>query len=56
MSPEEFEKEMNIIRERCKNDPERFHSHADELMCNLLRANGFGAGVDIFEKTKKWYA
>lgn len=56
MTPEEFEKEMNAIRERCKNDPERFHRHADELMCIVLKAYGFSAGIDIFEKTKKWYS
>ena len=53
---EEFKNEMNAIREYYKNDPEGFHSRADKLMCDLLRANGFGAGVDIFEKTKKWYS
>ena len=56
MAPEEFEREMNAIRERYKKDPEGFHCRADELMCDLLRANGYGAGVDIFVKTNKWYS
>lgn len=55
MTPEEFEKEMNAIRMRYGDDPEEFHTRADDLMCDLLRANGYGAGIDIFEKAEKWY-
>ena len=56
MSSEDFESEMIKLRIRYRYDPEAFHTHADELMCNLLRTYGFGAGVDIFENTDKWYS
>ena len=56
MTPEEFEREMVAIRNRYGSDYEGFHIRADELMCTILKAYGLGAGIDIFEKAKKWYA
>lgn len=37
-------------------DQETAHWMADNLMCDVLRQLGFGAGVDIFENMPKWYA
>lgn len=47
MPPEQFEETMAAL-ESCYHD--------DEPMCTILKAYGFGAGIDIFEKSKKWYA
>lgn len=56
MTPEEFKRTINALHSMFEHDPERFHKHADELMCELLRSFGYGAGIDIFENTKKWYS
>ena len=37
-------------------DQETAHWMADQLMCDVLRQLGFGAGVEIFENMPKWYA
>lgn len=55
MSPEKFKEVMNdAIKEGF--DPELTHAIMDGLMCKLLRELGYGEGVDIFEKSEKWYA
>lgn len=56
MTPEQFEETMATLESCYHDDPEGFHRHADELMCTILKAYGFSAGIDIFEKAKKWYA
>lgn len=56
MTPEQFEETMAALESCYHDDPEGFHHHADELMCTVLKAYGFSAGIDIFEKAKKWYA
>jgi len=56
MTPEEFKETMITLLFCYHDDPEGFHRHADELMCTILKAYGFGDGIDIFEKTKKWYS
>ena len=38
------------------NDKEDRHRVMDRLMCDLLRKLGYGDGIDVFEKTSKWYA
>lgn len=52
MTPEEFEETMVTLESCYHDDPEGFHRHADELMCTILKAYGFSAGIDIFEKVK----
>ena len=37
-------------------DPEQAHADADQMMCDVLRHLGYGAGVDVFLKMLKWYA
>ena len=56
MTPEEFEKEMIVIRETNGDSPERFHYEADKLMCKILYQLGYGNGVKIFEDNEKWYS
>ena len=53
ISPEEFEKCMKDLR---SGDVEEAHCKMDDLMCELLIALGYEAGVKIFEKQDKWYA
>lgn len=60
MTPAGFLAKMNEIYD---TDPEGFdydeessHSSADILMCELLKELGYGAGVEVFEKARKWYA
>lgn len=56
MTPEEFEKELIILNEIYINSPEDFHYRSDELMCNVLRALGYGKGIDIIESRERWYS
>ena len=53
ISPEEFEKCMKDLR---SGDVEEAHCKMDDLMCELLIALGYEAGVKIYEKHDKWYA
>lgn len=54
VTPAEFEDEMKKIVNT--DDPETSHAAADELMCKVLIAHGYEAGVKIFEDMWKWYA
>jgi len=60
MTPTEFLTKMNQIFGRDKDgyspDTEEAHVFADDLMCELLKSLGYGAGIEIFEKAGKWYA
>lgn len=55
MSPEEFAAEMRKIYEG-SYDLERYHGDADDLMVLMLRQLGYGEGVDLFEKSERWYS
>jgi len=37
-------------------DVEAAHGEADEVLCELLRALGYGDVVDAWEDVEKWYA
>ena len=56
ITPEEFAKAMLDIRDKCGKDVEQCHSLMDELMCSVLKENGYEVGVFIFEHTDKWYS
>ena len=64
LTPEEFVKAMKDISDKLTNpskdnpyyDEEDSHAEMDGLMCDLLRSLGYGDGIDIFNKTPKWYA
>ena len=53
-TPEEFAAEMKEIS--VSYDTEGAHARADELMCQVLRALGYEAGILVFEDMDKWYA
>lgn len=54
MTPEEaLEKAKSFIDEE---DTESAHIHLDDLMCEILRQNGFSRVSELFESTGKWYA
>ncbi len=53
-SPEVFKESMERIA--CSDDTEGNHVNADELMCELLTALGYGEGVEIFKNMDKWYS
>lgn len=55
-TPEEFAKTMLDIRDKCGKDVEQCHSLMDELMCSVLKENGYEVGVFIFEHADKWYS
>ncbi len=56
MTPEEFANRMKEIAAFNDRDPESTHIDADGVMCAALRELGYGAGVEIFEHMKVWYA
>ena len=53
MTPEEFAQRMHDV---LFQGPEEGHHEADDLMCQVLRELGYGAGIDFFERMGKWYA
>ena len=63
MTPDEFARKMKEASELkftfggCEfDDTEGAHCDMDKLMCTLLTDLGYSEGIDIFRKTKKWYA
>ena len=57
MTPDEFAARMRAIYPADGvYDNEVAHDNADNLMCELLTALGYGDGVAIFEAADKWYA
>lgn len=52
----EFEKQMQAIYDEFNCDPEVCHVEMDKVMCRFLKFLGFGAGVEIFNSSDKWYA
>jgi hypothetical protein len=56
MNAAEFAMRMRECADICKADPEAGHSDADQLMCETLRALGYGEGVAIFETMETWCA
>ena len=55
-TPAEFEDQMRNIYTSPDGDVEMNHIRADELMCEVLKQNGYEKGVEIFEDQMKWYA
>jgi len=55
MTPADFSARMNRIVETYGRDPEGCHVEADALLCQCLRENGFGAGVDVFLNMRRNY-
>lgn len=56
MTPNDFHKKMEKLRDELKDDPEVMHQQMDDLMCRVLQEQGFWKGVEIFQKSESWYA
>ena len=54
-TPKELKELMEKI-DREEHDIERKHSWADYVLCQTLKALGYGEAVDIFDNMNKWYA
>ena len=54
MSADECEEKMMEIAGW--GDVEGSHMEGDKLMMGLLEELGYGAGVAVYEKMRKWYA
>lgn len=51
------EQAIGALKEAQDNgDTEGAHSIADGVLCDLLRALGYGDVIDEWEKVDKWYA
>jgi len=37
-------------------DPEQFHIHADEILCEFLTSLGYGKLVEVWDKPDKWWS
>lgn len=56
MTPEEAAQAMRHLREKYGADFEIAHGYMDDLLCKVLREQGFGEMVDIYDDQEKWYA
>ena len=56
ITPEEFLKQMQGIKQYNHDNPEVTHINADNLMANTLTELGYGDGVKIFSEMWKWYS
>ena len=59
ITPKEFADRMNKILKVNKkegSDKEMNHSHADNLLCEVLKEQGFEKGVKFFLELDIWYA
>lgn len=56
LTPEEFKNAMALILDEYGRDPETAHRMMDELMATMLSSLGYKDGIDIFNRSMKWYA
>lgn len=56
LTPEEFKNSIALIVYEYGRDPETAHRMMDELMAMMLSSLGYKDGIDIFNRTMKWYA
>lgn len=54
MTPAEFARRMEVIDR--DGDTEAGHAAGDKLLCEVLAALGYAAGVKVWEDMNKWYA
>lgn len=54
MTPEQFAQEMWRLAQT--RGAEERHMEADNLICDLLKALGYGEGIKVFLDMVKWYA
>lgn len=56
MTPRQFAAEIRNINEKYVGDIEIVHYRCDDLMCDLLKSLGYGAGVQAFKDLYKQYS
>jgi len=56
ITPADFEKMMQEIKDDYGGDEEAVHMKMDKLMCEVLKQQGYSSGVEIFENTDTWYS
>lgn len=58
LTPEEFRDKMVRLYDKPRSDLDidTEHEEADRIMCQILAALGYGAGVMIFREAPKWYS
>lgn len=57
MTKDEAIAKLKVCVEHSKRrDAEGPHAEADGILCELLRALGYGEVVDVWEDVNKWYA
>lgn len=54
ITPEQFFEEMAYLA--TTGDHEWAHARADDLMCKVLKQEGYGDGIEMFEKMVTWCA
>lgn len=47
---------LKRMRECFNDDIELGHSHADQVLCDVLNELGFQELTEMFDKLDKWYA
>lgn len=55
ITPEEFAKRMQKLKDLNINYQEMAHKNMDALMCMVLKELGYGEGVKIYLSTDKWF-
>lgn len=56
MSPDHAIAKLQVIQAMYANDPEVAHSHADEVLCDLLTLLGYADVVAEWRQMQRWYA
>ena len=56
MTRTEAIEQLRELARLSKGDAEGPHADADEVLCDLLKALGYGDVVAEYEKVEKWYA
>lgn len=56
MTPEEFARRMQAIKDAYGGDPENCHYKMDNLMVETLFSLGYSIGIGIYQNSEKWYA
>ena len=55
ITPEEFAKRMQELKDRNPDYEEDAHKEMDALMCMVLKELGYREGVKIWLSTSKWF-
>lgn len=56
ITPDEFYLKMKDTELEYRDDPEECHWQLDKLMFETLKSLGYGAGVEIFLESWRWYS